>query len=257
MKIKLFTFFILANLGCASAFAATDFWSDDNKFSLSAGFDSKSGKYDMASTTDMLSVPATGEYGNAQWMIRVKAPNAKVPGTGGVTSEIAHIMAGKYTRAIPLALDETVAAATYNLYSGSSSNIGIDLTGKVKLNSAVPGLNTQNDYAAQADAYQSFNKFTALGSLGYRISGKPAGINMDKVLYGSFGGSYQLDEKLYGGVDLNVSQNSSLAGAGQREISAYVSRKINKNFKAKGYVLKDFSNGSTDSSLGAKVYYGF
>ena len=255
MKIKLFTFLVAANLGCATAFAAPDFWSDDDKFSLSAGFNYKSGMYDMAGTSDMLSTPATGEYENGQWIFRVIAPKAHL--SGATPSEIGLVGAGNATRTAQTALDETVAAASYNLYSGSSSKTAIDLTGKVKLNAAAPGLYTQNDYAAQADAYQSYQKFTALGSLGYRISGKPTGINMDKVLYGSFGGAYELDEKLYGGVDLNLSQNSSLAGAGQREISAYVSRKINKNFKAKGYVLKDFSSGSPDSSLGAKVYYGF
>jgi len=256
MKTKLLTILIASNLGCAPAFASPDFWADDDKFSLSTGFDHRSGKYDTAGTSGMLSIPATGEYENGHWMIRVKAPNALVPVTSGAASGMRLVSTG-ITPDIQSALDDAVAAATYNLFSGSSSKTGIDLTGKVRLNSAVTGTSAQNDYAAQADAYQSYHKFTALGSLGYRFSGKPTGINIDKVLYGSFGGAYQLDEKLHGGVDLNLSQNSALTGEGQREISAYVSRKINKNFKAKGYVLRNFSNGSPDRSLGAKVYYGF
>ncbi|MDH4235006.1 MAG: hypothetical protein OEV15_07725, partial [Gallionella sp.] len=91
----------------------------------------------------------------------------------------------------------------------------------------------------------------------YKILGSPAGINMNKMIYGSFGGTYQLDDKMNGGVDFSLSQSPSATSAGQRELTAYVSRRINKNFKAKGYLLKGFSNGSPDSGLGAQVYYGF
>ena len=263
MKYRLLTILIATGFGSASAYAAPDFWTDDKKFSLSAGFDYKSGQYDTPNTTEMLAVPATGEYENGPWTIKVKAPNARVSSPGTAPFGIPHPGTGSFSVGnftgvdTHSGLDKTVAAATYNLYSGEQSKYGINLTGKVRLNSPIEGLSTQNEYAAQADAYQSFNRFTALGSLGYRISGRPTGINMDKVLYGSFGGSYQLDEALYGGIDLSLSQDSSLAGSGQREISAYVSHKFSKNFKAKGYVLKGFSNSSPDSTLGAKVYYGF
>jgi hypothetical protein len=155
-------------------------------------------------------------------------------------------------------LGDTVASASYNIYSGKASTFGIDLTGKVKVKAADPGLGIgQNDYAAQAAAYQKFNRFTAQGSLGFSVLGSSATINMNKVIYGSFGGSYQLNDKMHGGVDLNLTQSPSFTGDGHRELTAYVSRKIGKNFKAKGYVLKGFSNGSPDSSLGAQVQYGF
>jgi len=257
MKSGLITILVIACYGGAPAYAAPDFWSDDNKFRLTAGFDYKTGQYESPSTADMLTVPATGEYEHGPWTIKVKSPNVRAPRSGIANSGTEFAKIGNPAKDTHLGLDKTVAAATYNLYSDDLSMTGINLTGKVRLNAPVEGMITQNEYAAQADAYQSFDRFTASGSLGYRISGRPTGINMDKVLYGSFGGSYQLDEKIYGGVDLSLSQNSSLAGSGQREISAYVSRKISKNFKAKGYVLKGFSNNNPDSSLGAKVYYGF
>ncbi len=157
-------------------------------------------------------------------------------------------------------LSNTVAAATYNIYSGSASTFGIGLTGKVKLGLAdkIQGFGTsQNDYAAQADAYQSFDKFTALGSLGYKFLGNPAGISTDTILYGSLGGIYQLNEQMSGGLDLSLAQSPSATTADQRQLTAYVSHMINKNMKARGYVLKGFTSSNPDTGLGAQVYYGF
>lgn len=259
MKKILLLIIAMANLVGATVFAAPDAWNDDGLFSLSTGLDNASGKYGPANTSDRLSIPAAGEYGTGHFMIKVAIPNAKISGMAGVAPRIGYTSAGETTGDVKSGLGDTLAAAaSYNIYSGRSSTFGVDLIGKVKLNSAVADQgNSQNDYAAQADAYQSFNQFTALGSLGYKFLGSPAGISLNKVIYGSFGGSYQLDDKTNGGVDLNLSQNPYSTGEGHQELSAYVSHKINKNFKAKGYVLKGFSNGSPDSSLGAQVYYGF
>lgn len=258
MKNNIFIFLVAVNLGCTTAIAAPGVWTDDGRFSLSAGFDYSSGQYFLDSSTDRQSNPTTGEYENGQWMLNVAAPFSRISSTGVAIPGIGNFRAESAARDTQVGLSDAVAAASYNIYSGKASTLGIDLTGKVKLNSADTGLGIgQNDYAAQADAYQSFNKFTALGSLGYKVLGSPAGISMNKVIYGSFGGSYQLDDNMNGGVDIKLSQNPYSMGEGHRELSAYVSHKITKNFKAKGYVLKGFSNGSPDSSLGAQVYYGF
>lgn len=259
MKNIILLILVLANLCGATAIAAPDFETDDGQFRLSAGFGYSSDKHVFTSTTDLQPKPTSGEYENGQWMLKVAVPYSRISGTSAAVPGIGNSWADGAAKETQFGFSDTVAAASYNIYSGKASTFGIDLTGKVKLKAADAGLGVgQNDYAAQADAYQSFNKFTALGSLGYKFMGSTAaGISMNKVVYGSFGGSYQLDDQMNGGIDINISQNSYSMGEGQRELSAYVSHKINKNFKAKGYVLKGFSNGSQDSSLGAQVYYGF
>ena len=258
MKIVYSIFLAVVNVCGATAFAAQGDWADDNQFSLSAGFDYSSGKYGTINSAEMLSIPSAGENETGQWMFKVAVPYARISGEGGAANAGGHIGAIGAAKDTRSAINDTVAAASYNIYSGSASKFGIDITGKVKLNTVgMRAGNGKNDYAAQADAYQSFNKFTAIGSFGYKVLGRSDNINMNKVFYGSFGGSYRLDDNMHGGVDLNLSQGSSISGAGHRELSAYVSRKINKNFKAKGYVLKGLSNGSPDSSLGAQVHYGF
>ena len=259
MKNILFLILIAANLGEGTLFAAPGAWTDDGLFSLSTGFDNGSGKYGITNSSDMLSTPVAGEYESGHLMINVAIPYVQIFGPIDIAPRVGQSKGKEASNETYFGLgDALAAAASYNLYYGRASTFGVDLTGKVKLNTTVKSLGSvQNDYAAQADAYQSFNKFTALGSMGYKVLSIPTGISMNKVLYGSFGGAYQLDDNTNGGVDLNLSQNPSISGEGHRELSAYVSHKISKNFKAKGYVLKGFSNGSPDSSLGAQVYYGF
>ena len=80
---------------------------------------------------------------------------------------------------------------------------------------------------------------------------------MNKVIYGSLGGAYQLNDQIVGGVDFSLSQSPNPLEQGQRQVSAYISHNLDDNLKAKGYLLQDFSNGIPDRSIGAAVSYGF
>ena len=241
---------------CGAVFLATQqAWADDGQFSLIGGFDAKPGKDSPSNSTDILINQTIGKYETGPWEFKLSVPDVSISGTGGIASR-----AGSAIGITQTDKSDSIAAATYNIYSGRASTLGIGLTGKVKLGIAdkITGLgNGQNDYAAEADAYQSFSKFTALGSLGYKVLGSPAGIGADSVLYGSLGGIYQLNDQMSGGVDINLVQGPSATVADQRNLTAYISHNINKSMKARGYVLKGFANGSPDTGLGAQVYYGF
>lgn len=224
----------------AMAFAAPAASADDQRFSLSTDFDNSSNQYEAG-----------------PWVFKLTVP-AGMSGAGGVP-EIVGIRANGVTGRTRSGLADTEAAATYNLYPGSASSPEIDLTGKIKVN--ITDANTmfglsQNDYAAQMDVYQSLDRFTAKGSVGSRVLGNPTGITLNPLLYGSFGGSYKLTEQASTGVDMSLSQDPSSTVV-QQEISAYVNYKLDKNFKARGYVLRGFSNGNPNNVLGGQVYYGF
>ena len=220
------------------AFAATT----DERFSLSTGFDFNSDNYEAG-----------------PWLFKLTAP-AGASGAGIVAPPIAHIRTDSTFESTQSGFSDTEAAATINVYGGSASTPSIDLTGKVKVNmtdrSKIFGL-SQNDYAAQMDVYQKLDKFTAKGSLGSKVLGNPTGIILNPVLYGSFGGVYQLTGQASTGVDMNLSQGPFSTGTMQHELTAFVSYKLDKNFKARGYVFRGFSNGNPNSTLGGQVYYGF
>ena len=196
------------------------------------------------------------QYATGPWVFKLSSPtgiagNRSLPQIGRIRSENASKLSG---------LGDTEAAATYNLYPGSSSTPEIDLTGKVKVNrgdkSKIFGF-TQNNYAAQMDVYQNLDKFTAKGTLGSKVLGSPAGIILNPVFYGSFGGIYQFTEQTSSGMDMSLSQDPSYTGGVQPELSAYISYKLDKNFKARGYVLRGISNGNLNKAVGGQVYYGF
>lgn len=258
MKNQVLAALLAGALSSAAAFAAADAWADDERFGLSTGFDYSTGKYGTAISTGIFSIPVTRKYETGPWAFKLTVPYVRISGAGNVVPGVGRIKTGGTTSSTQSGLGDAVAAASYNIYPGSASTPGVDLTGKVKLATADAGLGSgANDYAAQADVYQSLDKFTAMGSLGSKVLGSPSGITLNTVLYGSFGGSYQFTEQTSGGVDMGLAQNPSATGARQQEITAYVNHKIGKNLKAQGYLLKGLSDGSPDNGVGAAVSYGF
>jgi hypothetical protein len=242
MKNKTLIALAAGILGVAATFATQGAWAEDQRFSLSTAFDNSS-----------------DQYGAGPWEFKLTVP----PGIAGTTSAVPKVGSISTTGVASnpqFGLADTEAAASYNLYPGSASSPEINLTGKVKVNmadrSSVFGLK-QNDYAAQMDVYQNLDKFTAKGSLGSKVLGSQTGITLTPLLYGSFGGVYQFTKQTSTGIDMSLSQNPDASGITQQEVSAYVNYKLDKNFKARGYLLREYSNGNQNNILGGQVYYGF
>lgn len=244
--------------GAVAIFITLEARADQGQFSLSGGSGLSPGAYGIARTTDMLSTPTISQYENGSWAFKLTAPYSGTPATGG--PEIGHDIAISTASNTPFGPVDSEAAATYNINGGVASTFGINLAGKIKLNLAdtFPGRSSGlNDYAAQAEAYQNLDRFQALGTLGYRIHSGEPGININKVLYGSVGWTYRLNNQMSGGIDFRLSQSPTSQEQGQRQVSAYVSHNINNNFKARGYLLQDFSNGIPERTVGAAASYGF
>ncbi len=238
-----------------SSFIAKGACAVDGSLTLSTGFDFSSGKYGTANTTNILSIPVIGKCETGHWLFKLTVPYLWISGSSGVVPGIGP-MATTTTKTTTsrYGLGDMIAAVTYNVYEGSGSKSAIDLTGKIKLATADAGLGSgQDDYAAQVDVYQSLGKFTAMGSLGYKILGSPPGIAMQGAAYGYLGGAYQFTAQTSGGAEMDLSQSPSATTGEQRELMVYVSHKIDKKLKIQGYVLKGFANGSPDRGIGALV----
>lgn len=260
MKNKLFTAFVVSALGSVAAFAASGAWAaDGDNFSLATGFDYSSGKYGSSNTTDILSIPVAGMYQSELWVFKLTVPYVRISGVGDVVPGGKRFKAATTTTStIRSGLGDVVAAATYNVYSGSENNLGVNLSGKIKFGTADTGLGTgRNDYAAQVDVYKSFDSFTTMGSLGYEVLGSPAGVDMNNVAYGILGGNYQFTDQTGSGAEMKLSQKPSATGAEQRELTVYASHSIDDSIKIRGYVLKGFADGSPDSGFGVLVSSSF
>jgi len=259
MKYRVLSTLLAAVLGSTALPFATAAWAENGKFSLASGFDYSTGNYGTASTTDIFSIPVIGKFSTGPWIFKLTTPYIRISGTGAVIPGTGAVGTGGTARSTQSGLGDTVAAVTYSLYDENSSAPGIDLTGKVKLATADAGLGSgANDYSAQMDVYRTLDKFTAMGTLGSKVLGSPGnGISLNTVIYGSFGGAYQFSGNTSGGVDFSLAQTPSALSIRQQELTAYVNYRIDKHFKAQGYVLKGYASGSPDSGVGGLITYGF
>lgn len=262
MNKKIVKSVVSATIGIFAACAYQMATAADSKpFSLSTGFDYSSGKYGGSTSTDILYIPVIAKYDTGAWSLKLTVPYISITGPGNVIKDIGAIRTvGGTTHTTESGLGDVVAAATFNVFSGGPSDPIVDLTGKVKFGTADSnkGLGTgKNDYAAQVDIYKGIDRFTVFGSAGYKVLGSPTGITLNNVFYGSLGGGYKLNELTSAGLIMDLREKASATGSEQRELTAYLTHKYSNTWKAQGYVVKGFANGSPDWEMGGLATYSF
>lgn len=234
---------------------------DNGIFSLTTGFDYSTGKYGTSSTTDITSIPVIAKYEVDRWTLRLTIPYVTITGAGNVVPGI-----GKFKnttiarRTTESGLGDIVAGMTYNLYQGSADVPMIDFTGKIKFGTADEdkGLGTgENDYSGQFDLYKSFGNFTALGTVGYKVYGDTQAAPLKDVFFGSVGGTYKFSPDMSVGLTYDYRPSISSAGSELSEATGFVNYKFSTNWKAQGYLVKGFADGSPDYGIGALVSYVF
>lgn len=244
-------------------FACGGTWAVDGQLYLSTGLDYSSGNYGGSTSTDILLVPVIAKYETGPWTYKLTVPLIEVTGPGNVVPGVGreNAVKGKKGAAVggtstESGLGDIIGAVTYNLFAGSASEPAIDLTGKIKLGTADhdKGLGTgENDYSAQIDAYQAFDRVTGFATLGYSILGSSSAIPLDNVFYVAIGAGYKFDDRLTGGLMLDLRQAASSTSGARRELTGYVNYKLDRDWKVQGYLLHGFADGSPDVGFGALV----
>lgn len=253
---------ILAALALGALFLSpSPSLAESGVLNFTTGVDYSSGKYGGPESTDILYIPFTGKYETDKWTLKLTVPYVTITGPGNVVKDIGQTTPTAGTRTTQSGLGDVVAAATYELYDNGASGTRVDLTGKIKFGTADKdkGLGTgKDDYAFQADVYKAINKsFTAFGAIGYKIAGKPADYTLNNVFYGSLGGSYKLSQETSAGLILDLRQKSSATGTAQKELTAFLSHKISKDWKAQGYIVKGYTDSSPDWGAGIMMTHSF
>jgi len=230
-------------------------------FSLTTGLDYSTGKYGGTTSTDIWYIPFTGKYEADKYTLKLTVPYLRITGTGNVVKEVGQIRPStSATRTTESGLGDVVAAGSYNVYEGSGNGTLVDVTAKIKFGTAdeAKGLGTgKNDYALQADLFKTLGKNTVFGTLGYKVMGSPEGATLNNVFYGSLGVGHKYSQETSAGLILDLREKASAAGYAQQELTAYVSRKLGKTWKAQAYAVKGFSNGSPDWGAGAMITAAF
>ena len=232
----------------------------ESGFSLTSGLDYTTGKYGGTESTDILYVPFTGKYEADEYTLKFTVPYLQVTGPGNVVRDVGQIGTASTTRTRQSGLGDIVVAGTYNMYDGRANGTLVDVTAKIKFGTAdeAKGLGTgKNDYALQADLYKTQGKNTVFGTLGYKVMGSPAGVTLNNVFYASLGAGHQYSQETSAGLILDLREKASATGYTQQELTAYVSHKLGKTWKAQAYAVKGFSNGSPDWGAGAMFTAAF
>lgn len=247
---------------CASAVIAAE----PGAYSLSVGANYSSGDYGTGVDTRIFSIPVTGQYDAGPLSLKLTLPwlrvsgGTAIPGVGAVpnTNPRGRGRAGADTSAS--GLGDLVASATYTTYYDRASGTGLDVTGKIKFGTADAdkGLGTgENDYSAQVDAYKIYDRVTVYGGVGYTIFGTSSFVNLDDAVFMNVGGSYRIDSIRTAGLRFDARDSVYASLAEQRELTAYWIQRIDRAWKAQGYVLKGYANGSPDWGIGAAMAYAF
>lgn len=232
----------------------------ESGFSLTSGLDYSTGKYGGTESTDILYIPFTGQYEADKYTLKLTVPYLQVTGPGNVVRDVGQIGTASKTRTRQSGLGDIVVAGTYNMYDGRANGTLVDVTAKIKFGTAddTKGLGTgKNDYALQADLYKTLGKNTVFGTLGYKVMGSPAGVTLNNVFYASLGAGHQYSQETSAGLILDLREKASATGSAQQELTAYVSHRLGKTWKAQAYAVKGFSNGSPDWGAGAMFTIAF
>jgi len=262
MKIpsRLYTYlsiFILTGLG----YSPHSYSETSGSLTLTSGFDYSSGDYGDDVDTKISAVPLVAKYELDRWTFKVTVPYIHIKGPGDVIPSIGQVsQTPRRDRTTESGWGDTVVSASYSFYPTIAQGLVIDVTGKVKFDTADEdrGLGTgENDYATQVDIYKVFGKFTAIAGIGYRVYGNPSFGTLDNVFYGSAGGAYKLTDTTSIGAIYDYRPKITDAGSEISEVLSFVSHKLTEQWKLQGYFVKGFSDGSPDYGGGAMLGYTF
>lgn len=236
----------------------------EGTFNFTSGFDYSTGKYGQSESTDITYIPFVGKYETDLTTLKLTVPWLQITGPGDVVGSDATLIStsSNRKRTTESGLGDIVFSLTRTIASiGDSDPFVLDLTGKIKFATAsrTKGLGTgKNDYTIALDGYKSItNNTTLFGGGGYRQTGDPQDINLRNVWFGSFGLSYKLNQTTSTGIMADYRQATINTADPLREITAFLSHKLNATYKLQSYLTHGYSDASTDWGAGLMLGYNF
>lgn len=226
----------------------------EGTISLTTGFDSSTGKYGGTDSTNILNIPVSAKYQTDDYFFKLTIPYIRVTTAGGVVQGMGPIRKSITKVTTQAGLGDIITSAGYTVYYGDA--LLLDLVGNIKFGTADANRNLgsgENDYSMQIDGYYTMKKITLLGTLGYKIIGAPAGVSVNNIFYSSAGFSNKFSDKISAGLMLDIAQASTDLAPGKRELTIFVSNKINPTTKIQAYLLEGFSDSSPDHGIGFMV----
>lgn len=249
---------IVAALASVSAGAA--FGADYKGFTLGGGLHYSEGNYGTPASTEITSLAFTGRYDSTRWIFRATVPWTRVSGGVSVVPGIGPVRGATVAERSASGLGDVLLSATHKTYYDAKQQVGLDLTGRIKLGTADEreGLGTgEHDVGFQADAFKSFGQVTGFVGLGYTFFGDPPGFPLRNVFNATFGATYRLDARDTLGLAYDQRDPVVPGGAELSEITLFWTRQLDRAWKSQAYFLVGMEDGSPDWGAGLSLAYAF
>ncbi|MBS1143444.1 MAG: hypothetical protein H6R14_850 [Proteobacteria bacterium] len=233
----------------------------DNSLSFSTGLDFSTGKYGATESTDTLYMPFGIKYETDDWTFRATIPYVESTGPSTVSGSGADRITlnnGQSTRRKEAGLGDIVLSGSWSaLQQGPWL---VELAAKVKLATADKnkGLSTgENDFSVQTEVYRTLASHTLFGTLGYKKMGDPDGTDLKDPFYASLGWSFRATPSSALGLSYDYRQKVQESGSPIRELTGFVTHKLDPHWKLQGYLVSGYSNASPDVGGGVFVFYTY
>lgn len=227
---------------------------------VKTGYDYSSGKYGTGTTTEITSIPFIASYEKDDWSFKAVMPYVRISGASNVISGIGAVSGTAGGVRTTSGWGDVTLSATKSVWTDTKAQMGLDLTGKIKLGTAdsAKGLGTgENDYWVLADAYKKIGSITYLGGVGYGVLGDSPVLKLKNVVSANIGAAYKLNDAASIGAIFDARTKSTDNGSAQRELTAFYMHKLGGGYKLQAYALKGFADGSPDWGAGVNVGYNF
>lgn len=248
---------ILAALGLLSAFSCHA----ESGLTISTGIDYSTGKYGASEKTETLYMPFGVKYETGDWTVRATIPYVEsngpsaVSGAGADRVTLANVQNSRKKEA---GLGDIVLATSWSaLQQGPWL---VELGAKVKLSTSdeSKGLSTgKNDFSVQTEVYRTLASHTLFGTLGYKKMGDPDGTDLKDPFYCSLGWSFRATPASALGLSYDFRQKIQDGGAPIREITGFLTHKLDPHWKLQGYLVSGYSKASPDLGGGVFVMYAY
>lgn len=231
---------------------------NDPAMALSIGTEFTSGTYGGDVDIEDTYIPLTATIGFGSVAFRLMVPHLSVSAPEGTIFDPGgEPMPGSGALITESGLGDVIGSVTFfDVINSQRLGLAMDLTGKVKFATADEdkGLGTgENDYTVQADFYKFVDQFTWLGSVGYKVRGDPTGIDFENVLMASLGGTYKFTPDVNAGLFFDYRESAIEGSDSIQELSAFVSRRVNEDWRIQVYALSGLTDSSPDWGAGLQI----
>src|SRR5258708_40121627 len=245
-----------------SAFGQTDFSTPSkDKFIFSGGATYIKGDYGLSSDTTVWVAPFTAAWDNSQWVISGTLPWIWIKGPASVIGNASPIpnTPSRPTTAAESGHGDFIPAVTYRVLR-DPNGLHLDLSGRVKLPTADKnkGLGTgETDYYAQADVYQSFDRYTPFATVGYRWLGSRATLALKNGVYASGGVAVRVVTGTSVGASYEWRAKIVDEGEAAEEVAVFVYHQIDHAWAVQVRALRGFTTGGPNVGVGTSVSYTY